>query len=72
MRNRPGPVCAKLRQLDKASAREAIAALKIAIAELRDEMGDRELAERLIGEALVHVGEARGYRNFAADIGESR
>lgn len=54
----------------KHSEREAVASLRSAIAKLKLPVPDRAGAEHHVGEAALHLGEARGYRNAIADVAE--
>jgi hypothetical protein len=51
-----------------ASNEEAISSMEEAIATMRDPMGDMEAVERAIGDAILHLGEARGFGNAASDV----
>jgi hypothetical protein len=49
---------------------ETIELLEGCIADLRDPLGDMEAVEVKLGEALVQLGEARGFVNAGNDIEE--
>lgn len=49
---------------------EAIVTLESAIVALRTSGGDIAGAEEAVGDALCHMGEARGFLNAAADVVE--
>jgi hypothetical protein len=52
----------------KESIRAAEIALSSALAHVTDELSDEAI--RLTTEALLHLGEARGWRNAASDVRE--
>jgi hypothetical protein len=60
-----------LQQSEKGSIAKAIDCMASATSTLGDPLGDAEAAEGLVGEALAHLGEARGYRNAVVDLEEA-
>jgi hypothetical protein len=60
-----------LLQNEKGSIAKAIDCMASATATLGDPLGDAAAAEELVGQALAHLGEARGYRNAVVDLEEA-